>query len=421
MISDATSKSGLERAVKVLTWSITLFILTILTVESNIVYWKFGAFSVSAYLTLVTPFFLGVSLVLLLFARRNSNHRRVSLPSARGTFWRAFLAVVSPWFGLSVAAMVSLLFHWRIEGLQNSLVLTSLVIGIVFFSIADPEITERTVNLFLPILGASLGVLFAITQMVDTELRFGVEIFSPRQFAMVAIVSLAAALSSSETGLAYRIAPYVILFSIIVSASRTATLAGGIMVLISIWNSSQSLIVFARRVLPFAAFGLISVVLGLLTTRDVAERFAGGGLEQTSVLSDSGRIQAWLRFLELPQTWWDWTVGLGAGASAEFGQRELVAFPQTLNEYLRFLLDNGVLGLLLFLATLIGIVVVTKTLGRRDAENNSAGLLVVGLALVAITDGPFYSYFVAMPASLVIGTGLSAGIRQLSSKREQLA
>jgi hypothetical protein len=160
----------------------------------------------------------------------------------------------------------------------------------------------------------------------------------------------------------------------------------------------------AAKLSFIAGIAAVFTAVAALSVRDVFERIGGGGFQQTGILSDSGRFYSWSRFLDLPETAKDWLLGLGPGASAEFGQRELYAFAQTLNEYLRFLVDQGVVGLLLFIVGLALLIIRAKPFVRiQNAPSNAAGLTIVALTLVSITDGAFYSYFVVLPASILIG------------------
>jgi hypothetical protein len=383
--------------------SVFLVVATSLVVlESNIVYWQIGAFSLSAYLTLITPialtFFLFVFLILM-------RQKRTGPKKPAGI--AALVPVMAPWLALLAYGLLSLVFAWRLEGLQNVLALAVFVLGSLAFAISKAELVKVFVEVVFPIVGAVVGTVFILTQIVDTETRWGIEFFSPRQFAMVACVTLAAAITSPRRDWLVRVSPYLIFASILFSASRTAGAVALLTLLIGI-----CLRVTSKAGRYWGSAGLFLFTAGTflaasLTARDVAERLGGGGYEQTNILSDSGRFNAWREFLSMPQSMVDWIFGLGAGASAEFGQRNLPHFPQTLNEYLRFLVDHGILGLSLF-AFAIVLFVARSEIWRLTSSTSQrgAGLVIVALALIALSDGAFYSYFVVLPASVVVGNGL---------------
>jgi len=379
------------------TTALTVFLLAltvvIIGVESNIVYWRVGPFSVSAYLTLVTPFILLGHIVLLSIGRTGA------------TF--SVLRDTAPWVLLLIFAAAWLVVDFRLEGVQNVLVLSVFIFGLISFALGPEKLIRRTVEVIMPITGALVGVLFIATQVIDTETRFGIEFFSPRQFAMVAVVTLATAVSTPRRGWIFAVAPYVIFASVIFSASRTTAVIATLLLVVLIFRTGKT---FAARLRQLAIVGIIAMAVlaaAALIVRDVQERLTSGGAEQTLITSDSGRFEAWRKFLSMPTTPLDWIFGLGSGASAEFGQQKIPFFPQTLNEYLRFLVDNGAVGLVALLVGILWLLFRLPLWGLSATPATLAGgLVVVALALIAITDGAFYSYFVVLPASVVIGNGL---------------
>lgn len=64
-------------------------------------------------------------------------------------------------------------------------------------------------------------------------------------------------------------------------------------------------------------------------------------------INSSGRLEAWPFFLELSKDYRG--IGMGIGRIKTFENQELVNFPSAHNEYLRFLVETGVLGLVLML------------------------------------------------------------------------
>ena len=403
MMADAAKRSGIAgRLGEVLTIPFLYLATLLLLIESNIVYVQVGDFSLSAYFTLLTPLYLLTVIGLVLLGMRNSLEGSAESDVVGAS--KATVLTLSPFIALLFAGLLSLGFSWRLEGLQNLLALAVFVSGVLVSAITRPDWNRYITEKAFPMVGLVSATLFIVTQIVDTETRFGIEFFSPRQYGMVALVSLAAALTTTRKGFLYTHAPYIIFASLIFSASRTAAATGLIIFLISLYQKSTGWKNLAKHFLALILSGAVFAALGALAVRDVSERLSGGGAEQTDILSDSGRFNAWAQFLSLPESALDWFIGLGSGASAEFGQRELPHFPQTLNEYLRFLVDHGILGLLLFLAGLLLLLYRAKTWNKgQTVSSNAAGLTVIVLALVSLTDGAFYSYFVVLPASILIG------------------
>ena len=370
---------------------LTLFIIL---VESNIVYWTVGGFSVSAYLTLITPF-----LFVLFVASQTFKNPGLGI---------YLLLRLAPFLALGVMGLLSLGLNFRLEGLQNVLAFAVFTLGIAAFALAPGDIVQRAVQVWVPTFAAFAAIAFIATQVIDTETRFGVEFFSPRQYAMVAVISLAAAVSAPPINRLIQISPYLIVASIIFSASRTTAAIGVLILMTLIVQGNPGIGTRLKKLGTILFFLVVSGAIAVLTSRDVQERvISGGGAEQTAILSDSGRFQAWLEFLTMPNTAVDWIFGLGSGASAEYGQREIPFFPQTLNEYLRFLIDNGAIGLGVFVLGILWLLMKLPLWGKlSNHSSKAAGLAVVGLALISLTDGAFYSYFVVLPASLLVGNGL---------------
>ncbi len=378
-----------------------------LIVESNIVYWKIGSLSFSAYLTLFTPiiFFLFCATYFLLVGPKTRDQTEVVTV-------KDFMPGMLPWLALLLYGLISLLVVWRLEGFQNILALAVFILGVAVFALASPSLVGVFVERVFPLTGAAVGLLFILAQIIDTEVRWGIEFFSPRQYAMVATIVLSAAIASPRREFLVRLSPYVIFASILFSASRTAAVAGFTILVIGYLQrekvSSKKVAGLARLI----GFALATFWLAAISARDVAERLGEGGSEQTNIFTDSGRLSAWQQFLGMPQNLQNWVFGLGSGASAEFGQANIPYFPQTLNEYLRFTIDNGIIGLSLFVTGVGFWLVHSKIWGARPLPSNlAAGLALVGLSLMSLTDGPFYSYFVVLPASVILGHHLRQQVR----------
>ncbi len=402
VVNRSLNKTESSRLLDFFSFVFLAFATLLVVLESNIVYWQIGAFSFSAYLTLITPiaftFFLVFFLILNGAKAYGKNIRAIII---------LFVPIMAPWIALLAYGLLSLTVVWRLEGLQNVLVLAAFILGILVFAVSRAELVKVFVEAVFPVVAAITGILFILTQIVDTETRWGIEFFSPRQYAMVACVTLAAAITSPRKGWMVRVSPYIIFGSVLFSASRTAAVVAFLLLLTGFWLKEKGTIKRIKGVAGLILFAALTAVFASFTARDVAERLGEGGYEQTTILSDSGRFNAWQQFLTMPQSALDWVLGLGAGASAQFGQENLPHFPQTLNEYLRFLIDHGIVGLALFVGAIVLFLARTQMWRlSSSASQRAAGLAVVALALIAFTDGAFYSYFVVLPASVVIGHGL---------------
>jgi O-antigen ligase len=93
----------------------------------------------------------------------------------------------------------------------------------------------------------------------------------------------------------------------------------------------------------------------------------------------------------------------------EYGTAEVPFFSHPHNEYLRFLVDLGILGVVLLIAGAVLLIIhFARSWSRAEPAGQAALLVIISLGIVATTDGPLYSSFVIIPATLVIGFGLAS-------------
>ena len=128
------------------------------------------------------------------------------------------------------------------------------------------------------------------------------------------------------------------------------------------------------------------------------------------IVNTNGRIDAWTELLTTVTSPADWLFGKGSGASAIYTRDHMSAFPQSLNQYLRILIDNGAVGLFIFLAGITCLVIGLWRGGGFTSPLNQAGLLVIFVSLIAsATDGQLIYPFTVIPAAFVIGLSLRSG------------
>lgn len=134
---------------------------------------------------------------------------------------------------------------------------------------------------------------------------------------------------------------------------------------------------------------------------------ASNAISTPIVINTNGRVDAWREFLDTVKTPEDILWGQGTGATASYGQKHLPYFPQVLNEYLRVFLDNGVIGLILFLTVFITLLIaILKPLKAVGPYQMSGFLVLLASSVVAITDGQFIYPFTALTSGLIVGLAL---------------
>ena len=386
---------------------------------SRITSFNLGPLSVSAWITIVIPvifaFVLLFSAVIMVGRMGIRLFAHSLLAAGTGSLFLLLFAVYS---------IVALAAHWRFEGAQNVLSFGLFALGIFAWAMTFPE---RKVALTWDVV-----VYVALGQSIFVMLieLAGWNLIDQRSFAMTAVIGLAAAVTVPAKNLFLRFAPYFIFLSIVLSSSRTTTFAALVMMgLVAFRTYSQGL----RRVLGIVAayvFGLLTILVVYSQYGPAKSRLIAGdgaikipsipplGVLNSSgefvepatafVINSNGRFDAWTEFLGMLRTPSDWIFGLGPGASAEYGGKHLTYFSQVLNEYLRILIDNGILGLGLFLVAMVGLIVTLLRSQQIPWQYRFGALLTLfSLSVVSFTDGAFIYPFSALPAAMLVGLALS--------------
>jgi hypothetical protein len=386
---------------------------------SRITSFTVGPLTVSAWITVIVPVCFAVMLTLIvIFIARQTGIR---------SYGNALLAAgTSPWFIFLFASysIVTLASHWRIEGAQNLLAFGLFALGIFAWGMAIPQ---KKVSLLWDV-----AVYIALAHSIFVMFTHWVEwnVIDQRSFAMTAVIGLAAAVTVPAKNVFLRLAPYGIFLSIVFSSSRTATFAALIMIgLVALRSPVRG----RHRILGIIiayGFGIASILLTYSLYSPAKSRLIAGdeaikvpslplpdfftssgkSVETATafVINSNGRFEAWAEFLGLLRTPADWIFGLGPGASAEYGGKNLTYFSQVLNEYLRLLVDSGILGLSLFLIAMVGLVVTIMRSQQIPWQYRLGALLTLfSLAVVSSTDGAFIYPFSSLPAGLLVGLALS--------------
>lgn len=342
-----------------------------------------GPYSINAYLTLATALLLVIAVI----------GARVRWPGL-GFAWLV-LAVVGG----------ALQFHGP-QSMQNLAVYAAAVC-------ASALAANRTAPLDLPrFLGIVRAASWSFVVVFGVSIVAGYQVgYGSRSGAMVAVLLLGiaasrVAVSWSASSWADRALPAVLLFEVALSFSRTALAVGMIALAISLTA------VRGRLREPLVASALAAVIFGLLvaTWAPLRERFfvGDGGVHFGPIaLNTEGRAALWG---PLTAAWAESPVfGHGAGYAESVTSSVtggLIAQPHS--DYLRVLVDQGFVGLMLLLVVLVGGTVVSLRRALRSSPEHrpvhtAAAAALVTVMLLMATDNPLVYVFVGVPAGVLVG------------------
>jgi O-antigen ligase len=239
-----------------------------------------------------------------------------------------------------------------------------------------------------------------------------------RSTALVALMPLSWHLAHRSVARGARAKAAVWLSAIVLSLSRAAIGVGILYVLlVTLIRRPQYAGLFRGRFSRIVA--ILCVVAALVTfVRPLRDRVFTGDLGWqvgTVGINVSGRANMWATVIESAQR--QPLIGQGLGTS-QLAIADAFELGHPHNDYLRLWHDLGVIGLLLFAASLL------MWLGRLFTDwraavrlrhplaplKLSATLALLGLLLAAITDNAIIYPFVMSPLGLLIGAGLGAPV-----------
>ena len=294
---------------------------------------------------------------------------------------------------------------------ENGVQQTSVYLGFAAAIAVGALYSRRgTAGRFLEVTGLVMG-LVGIAATVTFLL--GVPLWGDRSYALAATVAVAALVPVRSERWLVRLAPYALTAGIAASLSRTATAIAVLLLAFSVLRSRHGMR-GARIALSLVALATLGV-LAFLSLPSLRDRFLVGdnGVMINGVaLNTSGRTQIWALVIEdaLRAPW----IGQGAGTSSDLIARQFPNIGQPHNEFLRLWHDFGLIGLTLFTAGYLVLLIGAFRRVRRADQGARAvhwaavlGLLSFGVA--ALTDNPAIYPFVMIPLGTVVG--LSVGRR----------
>lgn len=290
------------------------------------------------------------------------------------------------------------------DGLQFVAVMTIFALGMAF---AARQVDAEQAGYSLIVL---MAVGMALCGVFLVQLVTATPIYITRGFALTALIPLAASIAIPRSSRVWqRIAPFFILFTIVVSLSRTASV-------IAVLMMTGLVLRFHRGVrLLLALLGLAGAAGGawllIMLYPPLRDRFVGGdnAFEIGGIgFNTSGRSALWESVInDAANSPW---FGRGAGSSVELVTALFSPITQPHNEYLRLYHDFGAIGLTCFV---LGVIALIVTLGRRAATSDdpvqwAALIALLGVLAAASTDNVFVYPFVMLPLAILIGLALSS-------------
>jgi O-antigen ligase len=246
-----------------------------------------------------------------------------------------------------------------------------------------------------------------------------------RSSALLALLALSWHLAHRSEVPGARVKAALWLAAIVLSLSRAAIAVGVVFVLlITLSRGRRYAGLFRGRLARIVA--ITCVVAALVTfVRPLRDRLFTGDLGWqvgTVGINVSGRANMWATVIESAEQ--SPIVGQGLGTS-QLAIADAFELGHPHNDYLRVWHDLGIVGLLLFAASLVRWLGRLFTDWRTAARHRhplaplklSATLALLGLVLAAITDNAIIYPFVMSPLGLLVGAGLGASVSPGSMER----
>ena len=307
------------------------------------------------------------------------------------------------------------------EGLQNVLVYAGFAEMLLIAATAGrwaPDMTYRVMNAAFTIAAITGCSLYAISFAIAGHGNRVV--VSPRPFGLFGVLVVAWFMPLYVSG--SRRAGLIVLATValtLVSLSRSALAAQLIVILLAWIGTTTNFRTVMRAVLALVtivAVGLAAVFL----YAPLNERFFGGDKAQVAGLSINvtGRDALW-------SANWHWftqkpVLGWGAGSSDRMTSAlpgGFAAHPH--NDYLRLLVDFGVIGVALFMTAYLGLMLITwrgwraaLPHGGMNAHVQAAALLALtGIAATMLVDNPLIEIAKMAPLGAMVGLALGLAAR----------
>ena len=337
---------------------------------------------------------LAIFLLLNLFAEglRSSGTRILRYPA--GGLLIAWLLFVAIWKGTDL------------RGLQQIVTVVLFYSLIQLASLWSMKGTTGNLVKLLEGSGWILAIIYALS-LTSSSIGEG-ELIGGRSFAIQAIVLLPVLVfQEPRKWNSAKLLSILLGIFIIASLSRTAMVLALLLVILRVskvqGRTSRFRVAALGSALALIAFELVS------QNSQLSDRFFGGDrafqIGDYSI-STQGRAQIWnLLFSNL---WTNWLSGHGIGSARQLITQSFVTNTEPHNDYLRFIYDSGLVGLVLLTVFLLNLIFVNgATPDPQLAKMPGAIISLVFFMVIMLTDNPFVYEFALIPLALIVGSRLS--------------
>lgn len=402
-------QAGLERIVMSILqrWTVVVGILSIGLAVTHSLITSLNLLPALSVSSALTSLLAGAGLILLL---------AMTATRARGE-----VIFLWPWFLLLLVSGVSLAFTPSLPGAQNFLSLMAFI-GIMVTAISVRGLSSQRINQALEYFVYSSAALSL--PIVLLYLSFGGKLPDERSFAMAFLVPLVVGAAKGIDSYVFALCSWLVWVAIATTGSRTAT-AIGLLILAGIHLIDARLGWGARFIRAFlsAFLGLGAYVILILGAPRVRGFWAAGDAAISVpvlapvaggeiVVNSSGRVDAWKLVLSELQSAEDWIFGKGTGVASVLLRSKTEIWEQTLNEYIRYLVDNGLIGVALFVLGIVACLLRVMTMPPSVTPWKGIGFgAIIALAFLSLTEPPILYVFSATPIALCLGLAMNQSLR----------
>jgi len=345
-------------------------------------------------------------------AKRTDSRREPLLLNSRNRMPRAFLiflcwavAVSLGQGSLTVSGLQNLLSYWIFTG------------AALLVAVTSSAGTARIVQRMFFWAGLIRAVVFGAGWVLQ------IPVYSSRAFALTALVVMAVLIPARDIGgWIGRILPYILFVEIVASGSRIASAAAAIMLAFLVLRNRRGGYA-VRALILFSGCGLLLWEL-IHRVAFLNERFFGGDQARVGRISlnTEGRSVLWSGLWTVAQD--NLWIGQGAGTATDIARAKFVGAGEPHNDYLRFIVDYGVIGCAIWLVAILALLHRLWRRGRARSGDDaaihySAFLAVLGMSVVAITDNVLIYHYVLLPVAVLVGSSLAHSMKADPVEREQ--
>jgi O-antigen ligase len=365
-----------------------------------------GGLTGPAVISLVTAGLLCIATVYNI-----ARHKALPLVSRN---WRGVPLAWGLWLGWCLFTTILHGLPQR-DGQQNLAVFSVLVLGVYVTSKTFNIESLPTVSVWMFRASSVLALLFSYQVVRGGYGSREVGFLGNRSFALVALIPIVwcSAHWVSSTG-RERFVVWILMFEMAISGSRTG------LVLALIFIGANSLSAANRRGRLLVRIVVAVIVLEQLITRwaPLKARFTEGDAAfhvGSITINTEGRMLVWENlWAEYHQAAW---TGSGLGHAAYSTKVFAHSISQPHNDYLRILVDQGLIGLILFALGCLVLLVRLSRYARNDGQHRSlhlaAAMSLVSLMSGMMTDNPLIYIFVIIPTAGLIGVSLAVSREML--------